>query len=81
MSEIAPILFLLFLFSAVCWLLVFKRSARDKVQKAVWRLYRLERQEQKDANDAMYFAGVLVLALVFTIFFFVALVASLVNRP
>ncbi len=81
MSEIVPILVLLFLFSAGCWLLVFRRSARDKVQKGAWRLYRLDRQEQKDAYDAMYFAGVLVLALVFTIFFFVALIASIVNQP
>ncbi len=80
MGEIAPILFLLLLFSAACWLLVFKRSACDKVQKGAYRLYRLESQDQKDSYDAMYLAGALVAALVSTIFFFVALVASIVNR-
>ncbi|MDX6575128.1 MAG: hypothetical protein QOE96_1081 [Blastocatellia bacterium] len=81
MSEAAPILVLLLLFSVACWWLVFKRSARDKFQKSAYRLYRLEKQEQKDAYDAMYLAGALVMALVFTIFFFVALIASIVNRP
>jgi ABC-type phosphate transport system permease subunit len=80
-SEIAPILVLLFLASAFCWWLVLKRAARDKLLKGAWRLYRLEKQEQKDAYDAMYLAGALVMALVFTIFFFAALIASIVNRP
>jgi hypothetical protein len=78
--QIAPILVLLLLFSAFCWWLVFKRAARDKLLKGAWRLYRLEKQEQKDAFDAMYLAGALIMALVFTIFFFVALVASIMNR-
>lgn len=81
MRETAPILFLLLLFSAGCWLLVFKRSARQKVQKGAWRFYRLERQEEKETYDAIYLAGMLVLALVFTILFLVALVASIVKRP
>jgi ABC-type phosphate transport system permease subunit len=79
MKEVAPILFLLFLFSAGSWLLVFKKSARHKVQKGAWRLYGLERQEQKETYDAAYLAGMLVLALVFTVLFFVALVASIVK--
>jgi ABC-type phosphate transport system permease subunit len=81
MSEIAPILVLLLLVSVFSWWLVFKRSARDKVARGAYRLYRLEKQEQKDAYDAIYLAGALVMALVFTIFFFGALIASIVNRP
>ena len=79
MKEAAPVLFLLLLFSAGCWFLVFKKSARHKVQKGAWRFYGLERQEQKDTYDAVYLAGMLVLALVFSILFFVALVASIVK--
>jgi hypothetical protein len=77
MKEAAPILFVLLLFSACCWLLVFKKSARQKVQKGASRVYGLERQEQKETYDAAYLAGVLALALVFSILFFVALVASI----
>jgi hypothetical protein len=76
-SEIAPILVLSLLVTAFSWWLVFKRSARDKLTKG---LYRLEKPEQKDAYDAMWLAGALVMALVFTIVFFGALVASFVNR-
>jgi ABC-type phosphate transport system permease subunit len=79
MKEAAPILFLLLLFSAGCWLLVLKKSARHKVQKGGWRLYGLERQEQKETYDAAYLAGVLVLALVFSILFFAALIAWIVK--
>ena len=81
MTEIAPILVLLLLASAFCWWLVFKRAAREKILKGVWRFYRLEKQDEKDAYDAMYLAGALVMALVFTICFFAALAASIANRP
>ena len=40
--------FLLLLFSAGCWFLVLNKSARQKVQKVAWRVYGLERQEQKE---------------------------------
>jgi len=80
MKEAAPILFLLLLFSVGCWVLVFKKSARHKLQKGAWRFYRLERQDQKEAYDAMYLAGVLVLAMVFSILFFVAVVAAVLEH-
>ena len=79
MKEAAPILILLLLSSASCWLLVFKKSARQKVQKGAWRVYGLERQEQKETYDAAYLAGVLVLALVFSILFLVALVTAIMR--
>ncbi|MEP6706317.1 MAG: hypothetical protein ABJC05_02290 [Pyrinomonadaceae bacterium] len=71
MDAIAPILFLLLL-SVVCWVLVFKKSAREKMEKGAWRLYRLKSLEQKGGYDAMYLAGVLVMALAFTVAFFSA---------
>ena len=80
MKEAAPILVLLFLFSAGCWVLVFKRSTRQKMQKGAWRFYGLERQDQKETYDAVYLAGALILALVFTILFFAALVSLVVRR-
>ena len=79
MKEAAPILFLLLLFSGVCWYLVWNKSARHNIQRGAWRLYRLEKQEQKEAYDAMYLAGALIAALVFTIAFFAALVAAIVR--
>lgn len=78
MKEMGPILFLLLLMTAACWFLVFSRAARDKVQKSAWRLYKLN-QEQKEMYDAMYFAGVLVLALAFTIFSAFALVRAILT--
>ena len=71
---------MLLLLSAVCWFLVFNKSARYKVQRGAWRLYRLESQEQREAYDALQFAGVLVGALVFTIIFFASLVAAITGR-
>ena len=79
MKETVPILFLLLLFSAVCWFLVLNKSARLKSQRGAWRLYRLEKQEQKEAYDAMLFACVLVAALFFTIAFFVVFIAAIVR--
>jgi ABC-type phosphate transport system permease subunit len=76
MSEMAPILVFFAVSSGLCWLLVFKHSARDKFQRPAWQMYRLAKEDQRDAFDAMYLAGILVGALVFTICFF-ALVLSI----
>jgi hypothetical protein len=62
MTEKVLILLLLLLFSAGCWVLVLKKSVRYKFQQGAWRFYRLERQEQREAHDAMYLAGMLVAA-------------------
>ena len=80
MTETAPILILLLLFSAGCWVLVFKQSVRHKFQKGAWWFYKLERQEQRETHDAMYLAFMLVLALVFSILFFVALAAAVLRH-
>jgi uncharacterized membrane protein YidH (DUF202 family) len=80
MTEKLLILLLLLLFSVGCWVLVIKKSVRYKFQKGAWRFYRLNRQEQRETHDAMYLAGVLVMALVFSVFFFVALVAAVLRQ-
>ena len=80
MGEIIITLFLLLLMSAVCWFMVFNKSARQKIGRGGWRLYQLETKEQREAYDAIYFAGALVGALVFTIIFFAALVAAIAGR-
>lgn len=76
MKEMAPILFLLLIMTTVCWFLVFSRVARHKVQKSAWKLYKLN-QEKREMYDAMYFAGVLVLALALTIFSAFALIRAI----
>ena len=80
MRETIITLFLLLLISIVCWFLVFNKSARYKVQRGAWRLYGLESQEQREVYDALYSAGLLVGALVFTIIFFASLVAAIAGR-
>jgi uncharacterized membrane protein YidH (DUF202 family) len=79
MIEKVLFLFLLLVLSAGCWVLVFKKSVRYKFQRGAWRFYRVQRQEQKDMHDAMYLAGVLILALVLTVFFFAALVVAVLT--
>lgn len=76
MGEAILTLFLLLLMTAGCWFLVLNRGARDSMQRPASRLYKLN-EEQKELWNAAYFAAVLVLALTFTIFFFVALVAAI----
>jgi hypothetical protein len=80
MTEKVLILLALLLVSVGCWVLVLKKSVRYKFQKGEWRFYRLNRQEQRETHDAMYLAGVLVMALVFSVFFFVALVAAVLRQ-
>jgi hypothetical protein len=75
MKEIVLIHLLLLFMTAICWFLVFNEAFRKKVQRPAWRLYKLN-PEQKEMHDAMYFAGVLVAAIAFTIFFVVSLVLA-----
>jgi hypothetical protein len=79
MTEKVLILLALLLVSVGCWVLVLKKSVRYKFQKGAWRFYGLNRQEQRETHDAMYLACVLVMALVFSVFFFVALAAAVLR--
>ncbi len=77
MRETMSALFLLLLMSAVCWFLVFNKSGRYKAGM----LYKVDQsqKERKEMYDAAYLAGALVLALVFTTFFFFILIAAIVG--
>jgi hypothetical protein len=66
MGETAVALFRVLAITTVCGFLVFSKRARNALQKPAWRMYKLN-NENRQIWDAIYLAGVLVLALVFTI--------------
>ena len=77
-ENIVAFLFLAGL-SMFCWLMVFRPSTRRKFNQGAYRFWRLDK-EGREAWDAMYLAGYLVGAMIFSImtlaFLFVAIYRS-----
>jgi hypothetical protein len=69
-------LFSLLLFSAVCWLLVFSKSARRMLSRSRWKYVEDER-ENKELVDAMTLAGALIGGLASTIVLIVGLISAI----
>jgi hypothetical protein len=76
MQEKLPILFLLLVMAAACWVVVISKSFRKKIQRPGWKLYKLN-QEQKEMYDGIYLAGALIGAIAFTVFLLVAFVLAI----
>jgi len=52
--------------STFCWFMVFRPSTRRKFNQGAFRFWRLSK-EDREAWDAMYLAGYLVGAMIFSI--------------
>ena len=78
-SEIALTLLFFLLISVFCWVLVFKKSLRERLEKGAWRFYRINSEGEKEAYDAMYLAGALVMAVTFTVAFLFGLVLAFIK--
>lgn len=76
MAEIVLLLAISFLLSAASWILVFKKSARQKLQRGAWRFYGLKREDQREAYDALYLVVLLLWAVISSVFFFLTLVRA-----